>query len=846
MKKIISIFISVCMVFTLFLPVNAAENTEKTENSCINILKDLNIASIPAKNSLTRAEFTDIAINAIFLDYIADTEISPYWDVDEKTTGYESICYAYGRGYLSPSYEGFKPDETVKYAEAVKILTEIAGYGESAELTGGFPTGYIIQAKNAGIIKGIASTAEALDGETAARLIWNTLNADIREIESIKNESVSLKTEKGNTLLYNTYGILKGEGVVTAVGGSSLIQEGKVSKKCIAVDDISYRTDMFFIDLLGYNVEFYYNEDEEKILAAYEKNNNVTRISPEDFSEIGGNKITILNNDRKKYLTKDNATALVYNGSSKQKFDKEIFDFENGEIICIDNNDDSVLDCIIVNKYEDYYAGAINKEKQTITDKNGKDKTVNFKDADVVILTDTKGKAVSFESISENNVVSLCVSEDGKSIRGVVSKECISGEITALGSSGEHDTAEISGEKYPISDAMKDSGVLELGKKGTFYLNAFGKISAYSMDLTSKDYAVLVKAALASGAKDGLQIKMYTGMGELGIFDTAASFTLDGKKYKSISKIPGSLAKPGLIRYKLNSNGEITFIDTPGKGPSEEDYSLNTVKENHQSQFFYGHIFRDGPEVSSDAVVFTVPDLSRDNLDEKEFDVGSRSILSNKLSYKVNAYTLGTDHFTPDVVVAQNPSDAALIDTSPFAVVKKVQKVIGDDGEIAYEVTLVNGGGEKRCYTDIEVWETYDVQLGDIIQYTTDYKDYISGYEIAFSVETRKMTDEKYSKIWYDQSRLAAGDVYYFEKGNVIGVTRGNVPAAEVSIGNVEPFAITESTICVVDSDYAKTSDRYIRNGKYSDIKDYMHNAKCSKAVIHSSYASISMVVLYQ
>lgn len=846
MKKIISIFISVCMAFAWVLPVNAADNTEKTENSCINILNDLNIASISAKNSLTRAEFTDIAINAIFPDYVASTAVSPYWDVDEQTAGYESICYAYGRGYLSASQEGFKPDEPVSYAEAVKILVKIAGYGEEAELTGGFPTGYIIQAKNAGILKGIASSAEALNGEAAAQLIWNTLNTDIREIESIKSGSVSLKTEKGNTLLYKTYGILKDEGVVTAVGSLSLTREGKVSESCIAVNDVSYRTDKLFIDLLGYNVEFYYDEDEEKIIAAYEKNNIVTKILPEDFSEIGGNKITILNNDRKKYLTKGISTALVYNGDCIGKLDKDIFDFENGEIVCIDNNDDSVLDCIIVNKYEDYFAGSINKEKETISDKNGKDKTVVFKDADVIILSDAKGKTASFESISENNVLSLCISADGKKIRGFISKEYVSGEITALDSNGEHDTAEISGEEYQISDSLKESGTLSLGKQGTFYLNVFGKISAYSADVTSKDYAVVVKAALASGAKDGLQIKMYTGMGELGIFNTAPSFVIDGKKYKSISKIPGSLANAGLIRYKLNSNGEVTFIDTPGKGQTEEEYSLNTVKENHQSQFFYGHIFRDGPEVSSDAVVFTVPDLSRDNLDEKEFNVGNRSILSNKLSYKVNAYTLGTDHFTPDVVVAQNPSDAALIDTSPFAVVKKVQKVIGNDGEIAYEVTLVNGGGEKRCYTDIEVWETHDVQLGDIIQYTTDYKDYISGYEIAFSVETRKMTDEKYSKIWYDQSRLAVGDVYYFEKGNVIGVTRENVPAAEADTANVEPFAITESTICVVDSEYDKTSDRYIRNGKYSDIKDYIHNAKCSKAVIHSSYASISMVVLYQ
>lgn len=103
----------------------------------------------PAK-TLSRAELTSIALNILRID-LSNYEVknNAFTDVPENHWAYKSINYAYENGIINGYGNGlFKPNNEVKYGEAITILINVIGYGEqakSSELT--WPNNYINTAK---------------------------------------------------------------------------------------------------------------------------------------------------------------------------------------------------------------------------------------------------------------------------------------------------------------------------------------------------------------------------------------------------------------------------------------------------------------------------------------------------------------------------------------------------------------------------------------------------------------------------------------------------------------------------------------------------------------------------
>ena len=103
----------------------------------------------PAK-TLSRAELTSIALNMLKVD-LSNYEVksNAFTDVPESHWAYKSINYAYENGIINGYGNGlFKPNNEVKYSEAITILINVIGYGENAkalELT--WPNNYINMAK---------------------------------------------------------------------------------------------------------------------------------------------------------------------------------------------------------------------------------------------------------------------------------------------------------------------------------------------------------------------------------------------------------------------------------------------------------------------------------------------------------------------------------------------------------------------------------------------------------------------------------------------------------------------------------------------------------------------------
>ena len=103
----------------------------------------------PAK-TLSRAELTSIALNMLKVD-LSNYEVksNAFTDVPESHWAYKSINYAYENGIINGYGNGlFKPNNEVKYSEAITILINVIGYGEDAKaLELMWPNNYINTAK---------------------------------------------------------------------------------------------------------------------------------------------------------------------------------------------------------------------------------------------------------------------------------------------------------------------------------------------------------------------------------------------------------------------------------------------------------------------------------------------------------------------------------------------------------------------------------------------------------------------------------------------------------------------------------------------------------------------------
>lgn len=163
-----------------------------------------------------------------------------------------------------------RPDDYITFNEAYKVLVTALGYGLFAEESGGYPFGYIIEAKNLGISDGIIYNAnDHINFEVFAHLLFNTLHAKLPETKLYKTSDKSLEISQykysDTQLITEAYGIKRYRGTVIGAdrGIVSVYYNTDKQKKDL-------NTQINALDLLsGAEAEFWVNDDENSLVAIY-------------------------------------------------------------------------------------------------------------------------------------------------------------------------------------------------------------------------------------------------------------------------------------------------------------------------------------------------------------------------------------------------------------------------------------------------------------------------------------------------------------------------------------------------------------------------------------------------
>ena len=206
--------------------------------SALGILNGYEDGSFKPDAVITRAEVVAVVNRLQGLSDAAKAAAgtSMYTDVATSDWFAGDVNLASQMGIVSGDGNGlFRPNDQVKYEEAVKMMVAALGYNQEYVLKqGGWPTGYLVIATDKGVTKGLAvSAGEPAHRGVVAKLAYQSLTAPMMVLASYDDDGkATYKPDATKTLLGTKLGFAKVVGFVNTNEVSSLTS---TSPKAIAI-----------------------------------------------------------------------------------------------------------------------------------------------------------------------------------------------------------------------------------------------------------------------------------------------------------------------------------------------------------------------------------------------------------------------------------------------------------------------------------------------------------------------------------------------------------------------------------------------------------------------------------
>lgn len=868
MKRILLLILSLVIVVSgvnVFATETAVSDSGMQQNFAI--LRSLEIADWTEDGTITRAEFVKIVMNLVLGEDIENygNYKSPFPDVDENTKYRNEIVAAHSFGIVSGNGQTFRPNDSIGYAEAIKILVHILGYDIQAQAKGGYPAGYIAQASSLGI-RGYSSI-DILTKSECAKVLLDALDVRVSEVFYRKTEDGVIDkvyvSEGGDSLLYTTKGIYKTTGVVKNNGLSGLTSTDTYGKDRTVIGNVVYRNNFAGMrDLLGYNVYAYIKDNKENtddILYAYEFGNNTLAVFDEEYIDFANGVLeyeTASGSVREADIPGD--APVIYNNMVVDIYTDADFDIKNGSISLIDNNRDHVYDVVKIDSYTDYFVLSASSDSCVVIDAYNPEKTVKLDssdDAEIIILNKS-GLEAGFDDIGENSVLTVAASKDGKYVKCYLSNDMVSGYVKKLKINDDDKSIAVDDVEYKVSKTANATALnkVKIGCQYAFYLNINGEVVGYKEDVRSSEFAYLI------GARDNDEIfdkralfKLLLSNGSFVTVKAKKVYYVDGYKCENAT-IPAILGTQQVVRIKMNAEMEISHIDTIATGASGSDFNaLVNFGEMAKKTYWSRGVCEGGIVVPDNIVIFSVPEASEGSMEEKDFEVKTRAELTAGKK-TMQLFNAKENSYVPQVMVLANAGAPQVSASANTGLVTSIEKTLSSDEEVIDRIGLLNSVGE--AYYDCKIPDlatVKGVEEGDIIAYELDSKNRITAINIIVDynkVNSRSSvlrTDTDVTNLTspnrsYDATfRVRFGNVYAKE-GNVITIS--DTLEDNLARSEVESFTASTSMIYKVEQVRGSVATSLIKVG---DIKDYIHfNDESHMVFVFFQSTAPKMIVVYE
>lgn len=863
MKKLISLILSLSMVFTAFSAVSAYTDTaENGYASEIAVLSDLGIikgyedGSFKPNNSITRAEVVAIINRMQGLEDAAKatSNVSIYSDV--KTTDWFAgdVNLATQMGVISGDGDGtFRPNDQVKYEEAVKMVVAALGYNQDYVLRrGGWPTGYLVIATENEVSKGLSiSAGTPASRGVVAKLVYNALTAPTFSFKEYStsgeavyevNKSKIILEEKLQT--YRVVGYVVDNGLNTADKDKVrfLVTDEKVGKN---IDSLKKGESATFavgntniVNTLGYSLIVYIVENDKgdyEVISYIDNKNDFTII--DDNNEV---LVTYADGKIGVYDEKVDTTTVYYDLATNPVFvvNGEIVNSSwtpnGGVITLVDNNNDGKIDYV----YNDIYSitmvddviDTTNAQKIYTVDGVIDLNDYNKDNSDKIYSITLNGKSATLADLKEDDI--LAVAATNRSYTILATREVVEGVVT------EYDNYD---KLYVIDGVAYESAVcvnanlgiknVTVGDEVAFYLDAFGKVAFVDkISSAAKNYGFVVGAGTDSSVGDtSYQIKLLDKNNNVSVYEFADKVKYN-RSQEEAATVYGTVYNNGkaniihivngfdatsnyadrIVTYKTNSASKIVELNSVTK------YTVaNDAKYNAKTRTFIGAC-----SVDEDTVVFNLPVNS--NASKDDFEILTINALSHETTYDV-AFLDVEDNIAGVIVITNNENK--LTQGSNLAIATKVMATQNADYDDVQNITFVQNGITKTLTTTVDV---PTIEVGDVFEYAVNDNGEI------YAVATTFVYDSAYD---FDSNK---------KEQYVYGVVYSKSTNRVITIGdNRDAHAIpSNANIYLVDTNKIRNN---VSVASYSEIREYNIYSDETYAVFMKYYRDeIIDVIIYK
>ena len=179
--------------------------TDKEELEKYNIIKGDPDGNMRLYDNLTRAEAVTLLTRMYgFVPETSDAAPANKFSDMENHWACNAAMIAKGLRIVDKmDGEAFNPDESIAAEEFIKMVICLLGYQDVAEQRGGSPHGYLMQASQLGVTKGVSvATGNYITREDAVQMLCNSLDIPVMAMTVFNpkggNEYTILDGKNGN------------------------------------------------------------------------------------------------------------------------------------------------------------------------------------------------------------------------------------------------------------------------------------------------------------------------------------------------------------------------------------------------------------------------------------------------------------------------------------------------------------------------------------------------------------------------------------------------------------------------------------------------------------------------
>ena len=764
MKRIIGILMIIGILING--SVFAVENNGESMVTCkeTEILAGLQIYPMMHDNDekLTRGEFANILAKIDGVTFPDEFTKGAFFDVKQGDSDAAVIDYVYLNGYMTVTDNKFGKDENLTAEDAIFGILNVMGYKSES-----FAGIYKELADSLNITKGMNITKGEIDYYSLSKLIYNSLSASMYHGSDLL--TVKLKLTRRTGIVEGVYGKY-------LYGTPIFLKENELfisGQKYIAGDSE-------ILEAIGYNVDFWYHEDEDSepqifYWRADSKYSSMT-ISIKDVTETAEDKISYNDGSKVKNIRLADDIRILRNSIPQVDLSFAEDSAVKGDITFIMKDNKALY--AFARTYKSY---AVEKVKDNvITFKYGesgsKSNTLKLNDENMNYIVITDGIAGSVEDITAGSIISVAHEENSEYCFIYVSAKYVEGTVTSYRGDDGTNIYTMDNNEYTMDSRLyektekrvKGTQKISLNEDYGFYLDVSGEIVDVELLGYNKFlYGYITKVSIDEMTLPEIyQMKIYCASpkGEKK-YDIPKNIKFNGKQRKreDIMRTVEEYWKnstelnPPICKYKISRKGDIEAITIDVRKTFDNVSDDYITMPYEPGEYLYYNYYNYFTPTASDKKANVIHRKDWDNLvcfripgnrqDTKKFDAGSPADMGIEGDGKIKANFAfyDFDEFCRPACMVYNASGAQSIsnETEDVIGVQRLSTVLNEDNDVVYRI----GGYMHGVYCEYNIEDEELIELaktlkkGDFIIITTDGGDTITDAELYMTVNEDKYKD---------------------------------------------------------------------------------------------------------